>query len=356
MRFCSAGNNDRGSVAASEFMYGFEPVMPVCEKLKNFPVHLYTAEQTVYCLLYNYYNSICRMLFIRIKGFMTQSEKIFFLGPQTSYTDAAKEIFKHCFNLDNYKDIPKRTITAAVSELYALENKNSLVVLPIENSIEGIVKETIDNITRFSDNNVKIIGECIVPISHCLISYANKFEDIKTITSHPQAISQCYDYIYKTFGSDIAYLSETSTANAVKRITSDDKTMAAIGSKYSANFYSKPVIDEDINDEKFNQTRFIIAGRIQLQTKAREYKTSITFSTENRSGALCSVLEILKKYNINMSSISSRPSRKILGEYIFYIDFDGKITDDKSAKALFEILQNVKTFKHLGTYPKAKQS
>lgn len=284
---------------------------------------------------------------------MNSSKKIFFLGPETSYTDVAKEKLKNQFNLSGYEDAPKHTITAVASELSNPENGESLAVLPIENSIEGIVKESIDNISRINDKDVKILGECVIPINHCLISYADKPEDIKTIISHPQAISQCFDFIHKTFKDRIVYKSESSTANSVRNINPENKSEAAIGSKYSAQFYNKPVIAENINDEKFNVTRFLLVGKIQMPKVEGEYKTSITFSTENKSGALCEILQILQKYSINMSYISSRPSKKVLGEYTFYIDFDGKITDDKVSKAMFEILQCVRTFKHLGSYPRA---
>lgn len=280
--------------------------------------------------------------------------KLFYLGPQTSYTDVAKELFKKEYNLCDYEDEERKTITAVANELSNLEDDNSFAVLPIENSIEGVVKESIDNISRIENNNIKIQAECIVPINHCLVSYAENISDIKTIVSHPQAVSQCFDYIYKTFGNNIEYKSESSTANSIKNLTPEDKTIAGIGSRYSAEFYNKPIIEENINDEKFNQTRFLLVGKKALKTN-RDYKTSIYFATENKSGALCKILQILEKYHINMTHISSRPSKKILGEYTFYIDFDGKISDLKIAKAVFEILQNVKTFKHLGSYPVASK-
>lgn len=279
--------------------------------------------------------------------------KLFYLGPKTSYTDVAKEQFKQEFGLNDYEDIERKTITAVANELSNLDDDNSFAVLPIENSIEGIVKESIDNITRINDSTIKIQAECVVEINHCLVGFSENKSEIKTIVSHPQAISQCFDYIYKTFGNNIEYKSESSTANSIKNLDIEDKTTVAIGSKYSAVFYNKPILEENINDEKFNQTRFLLIGRKNLKKIDRNYKTSIYFATENKSGALCQILQILQKYNINMTHISSRPSKKILGEYTFYIDFDGKISDLKIAKAIFEILQNVKTFKHLGTYPVA---
>ena len=115
------------------------------------------------------------------------------------------------------------------------------------------------------------------------------------------------------------------------------------------------VVHGDINDEKFNQTRFLLIGKKSFNRKEVEYKTSINFETENKSGALSRILQILEKHNISMSHISSRPSKRSLGEYSFYIDFEGKVSDLTVDKAIFEILQNVKTFKHLGSYPVASK-
>ena len=283
---------------------------------------------------------------------MTSQKKIYFLGPKTSYTDVAKEELKKRFNLEGYEDVEKPTITSVSAELSHLNDGESLAVLPIENSIEGVVKESIDNISRIEDKDVKILGECVIPIQHCLVTYADDLKNVKTIISHPQAISQCFDYIYKTFGENIVYRPDSSTAHAVKHLSSDDKTVAAIGSKYSADFYKKPVVDEGINDEPHNSTRFLLIGKLTIPKFDCDYKTSITFSTDNKPGALCEILTILRKYDINMTHISSRPSKKELGEYTFYIDIDGKILDLKVSKAMFEILQHVTMFKHLGTYPK----
>lgn len=275
---------------------------------------------------------------------------IYFLGPKTSYTDFAKEQFITSFEIKNYEEKPIRTITAIFSELNS--NPDSLAVLPVENSIEGTVKETIDNLIKIENDDIKIIGETVVSIEHCLITYAKDFSQIKKIKSHPQAISQCYDYIYSKFHDNIILESESSTANAVKSLSADTPEIAAIGNKYSAQYYNMPILDTNINDEKFNQTRFILLGK-SLQNKITDSdKTSIMFATENESGALCDVLTILKENEINMTYISSRPSKKGLGEYTFYIDFDGNIVDVKIAKAMSKMLKHVKSFKHLGSYPK----
>lgn len=278
------------------------------------------------------------------------NKNLYFLGPKTSYTDFAKEQFITSFAIKGYEEKPMRTITAVFSELNS--NLKSLAVLPIENSIEGTVKETIDNLIKIQSDKVKILGETVVSIEHCLITFAKDFSQIQKIKSHPQAISQCYDYIYSKFNDNIILESESSTANAVKSLTVEHPQIAAIGNKYSAEYYNMPILDTNINDEKFNQTRFILLGIPLKEEVTNRDKTSIMFSTENKSGALCDILTILKENDINMTYISSRPSKKGLGEYTFYIDFDGNIVDVKIAKAMSKMLKHVKSFKHLGSYPK----
>lgn len=278
------------------------------------------------------------------------NKNLYFLGPKTSYTDFAKEQFITSFAIKGYEEKPMRTITAVFSELNS--NSKSLAVLPIENSIEGTVKETIDNLIKIQSDKVKILGETVVSIEHCLITFAKDFSQIQKIKSHPQAISQCYDYIYSKFNDNIILESESSTANAVRSLTVEQPQIAAIGNKYSAEYYNMPILDTNINDEKFNQTRFILLGIPLKEEVTNRDKTSIMFSTENKSGALCDILTILKENDINMTYISSRPSKKGLGEYTFYIDFDGNIVDVKIAKAMSKMLKHVKSFKHLGSYPK----
>ena len=278
------------------------------------------------------------------------NKNLYFLGPKTSYTDFAKEQFITSFAIKGYEEKPMRTITAVFSELNS--NSKSLAVLPIENSIEGTVKETIYNLIKIQSDKVKILGETVVSIEHCLITFAKDFSQIQKIKSHPQAISQCYDYIYSKFNDNIILESESSTANAVKSLTVEQSQIAAIGNKYSAEYYNMPILDTNINDEKFNQTRFILLGIPLKEEVTNRDKTSIMFSTENKSGTLCDILTILKENDINMTYISSRPSKKGLGEYTFYIDFDGNIVDVKIAKAMSKMLKHVKSFKHLGSYPK----
>ena len=192
---------------------------------------------------------------------------------------------------------------------------------------------------------LRSFAETTMPIEHSLIGYGNK-EDIKTITSHPQALAQCREYIYKTWGDDVELKPVLSTSNAVSSLTQNDITIAAIGNNGCANLYNVPILDSKINDEDNNTTRFILLSRKKPE-KNNNNKVCITFSTENKPGALNQVLNILENHSLNMSYISSRPSRRELGEYIFYVDFYGHIEDAKVHMALQEMLPLVKTLEIL---------
>lgn len=267
------------------------------------------------------------------------TNKVLFLGPKGSYSDIVKEKFESFFketfvyeSMDSIYQIAKTLEISAGKDIFA--------ILPIENSIEGIVRETQDSLVTLAQKGFKIIAETTIPIEHCLIGFGEK-DKAKTVISHPQAIAQCREYIYKTWGSDISISPVVSTSNAVKCLTNKENTVVAIGNKFCAETYNVPIIESSINDETNNTTRFILLGNNKTK-KAEKNKASITFSTENKAGALNKVLNILERYEINMSYIDSRPSRKELGEYVFYVDFAGHIEDPNIALALIEIQSQTK--------------
>lgn len=278
-------------------------------------------------------------------------KKILFFGPKGSYTDQAKDKFLAQYAISDYEEKSKHTIVSLLKELDESKDENLFAVIPIENSIEGVVRETLDNLTRLNDKSVKILSETVIPIEHALITRAKSFDEIHTISSYPQGIAQCRGFIQANLREDVKIITSHSTAQAVKELEMADNGVAAIASELAAKLYGFPILAKPINDEKDNKTRFVLIGRGDTPTTGND-KTSITFSTENKPGALNKILNILDVYQINMTYIDSRPSKKFLGEYTFYIDFDGHVKDVKIAKALFEILQNTKSFRHIGSYSK----
>ena len=252
--------------------------------------------------------------------------KLLFLGPRGSYSDFAKNTFIDSFNL-NCVSTNLKSISSIIRALKDENSEDIAAVIPIENSIEGIVRETLDNLSSLKKEDFKIIAETTMGVEHALVGFAKHKSDIKVVRSHPQALAQCKRYLQENFPDSLIEEATLSTSAGIRSLAPSDKSIAAIGSIECAEMYNIPVIEENIND-----------------------KTSITFSTENKAGALSKILTILDVHDINMSYIDSRPSKKELGEYVFYIDFEGHILDEKVKKAFEEIMPLVKMFYVIGSY------
>lgn len=274
--------------------------------------------------------------------------KLLFLGPRGSYSDFAKNKFIDAFDL-NCVSTNLKSISGIIKALKDENNEDMAAVIPIENSIEGIVRETLDNLSSLKKEGFKIIAETTLNVEHALIGFCDKKSEIKVVRSHPQALAQCKRYLQANFADSLIEEATLSTSAAIRSLSKEEPSIAAIGSVECARMYDIPVVEEKINDEENNQTRFIFLGKFLAPPTGND-KTSITFSTENKAGALSKILTILEENNINMSYIDSRPSKKELGEYVFYIDFEGHINDDKVQKAFDKIKPLVKMFYVIGSY------
>lgn len=275
---------------------------------------------------------------------------IAYLGPQASFTEMAKDYFCKKFNISAYPT-PLQTIRQVVE--YVDETPNSLGVLAVENSIEGTVRESLDNLMITKNPNIKILAEYFMPISHCLLARTTEFSSITNIISHPQALAQCQDFIHNELPFNVNIVEASSTAEAAKSLQNYNLTYGAIGSKKTAETYNLNVLKEGINDDKTNQTRFILIGDFETE-KTENDKTSMAFSTENKPGALLSVLEIFMANHINLSYIASRPSKHKFGEYIFIVNFDGHIHDPKILYTIQQIKEKTTYIRFLGSYKKSK--
>lgn len=267
-------------------------------------------------------------------------KKLYFLGPKGTYSEQcakkAVQIIRQEIELVAISTIPKI--------IDILNNdENAFGVLPIENSIEGIVRPAIDNLFL---TDVKIQAEIDVKIEHCIISKGKK-ENIENILSHPQALAQCSKYITTNFDEKINLIETSSTAFAGELLKEKDNTYCAIVSKALANELNYNIIDENIGDIKDNITRFVLVSKKEINIGVKQ-RTSIVFNTKNESGALLKILEIFKKHNLNLLYLESRPSKKVFGEYNFFADIDNGLSSDNVA--LQEIKNECAFYKYLGSY------
>jgi len=219
-------------------------------------------------------------------------------------------------------------------------------IVPIENSIEGPVGITLDSLAHKFD--LKIYNEIIIPINQNLIvNPGATMSDIEDVYSHSQAIAQCQEFIQK---NKIQPHYAVSTANAAKNIVGD-KTKAAIGNSKVAELYNLEILKANIQDTDNNETKFVVLSKEDHEPTGAD-KTSIIFSIyEDKPGGLYNILGIFQKNDINLTKIESRPSKKGLGKYLFFVDFEGHRNDVIIKNIIKEIDKNTYFLKILGSYP-----
>jgi len=277
---------------------------------------------------------------------MSIKKRIAYLGPSGTFTEEALD--KFVIEPDKIEKIPCATVVEVIKSVdrgYADEG-----LVPIENSIEGSVNITLDILTFESE--AKIIGEISIPIKHSLIGKKKiKLKDIKKVISHPHATAQCRKFL-STSLKNVEIVAANSTAEAVKILREEDDSIAAIGTKVAAGIYGLEVIENDIEDNKDNKTRFVFIGN-KIQPKTGNDKTSIVcFLKEDRPGSLYNILGEFASRNINLTRLESRPAKKNLGDYVFMIDLDGHLYDDNVFEAIEVLRKTVYLVKILGSYPR----
>lgn len=261
--------------------------------------------------------------------------KIAYLGDENSHTYAAA---KSVFFQEDDLFVPCKAIDVCFDALCG--GSADYAVVPLENSVEGTVRETLQKLANVP---VYIVKEVNMPIEQSLICYrgANK-SDITTIYSHYQALSQCKNYLAKNFPGAES-VSTLSTSEALKKVTSVCE--AAIARK-SGGPYTQ-VLESKIQDLSTNETRFIV---LSTRPGGEGGKCSIIFDTANKAGALLEVLECLKDAGANMTKLESRPKGDKLGRYIFFSDFIFSGTNDELMKLLERISRKTNFLKYLGKY------
>ncbi len=275
-------------------------------------------------------------------------EKIAYLGPEASFSEMAADIFREKYSIKAYPE--KMTTIRQVIE-FVDNTPNVVGVLPLENSLEGSVRESLDNLMLTKNENIRMLSQVIMPIRHCLLSRTTEFYSITGIISHPQALAQCQNFIHNEMPRNLNIIEATSTAEAARSLANYNLTYSAIGSRKTAEVYNLNILKENINDDQTNQTRFVLIGDFDTEITGND-KTSLVFATENKPGALMDILNIFYKNNINLSYIVSRPSKINFGDYNFIVNFDGHIKEEKIKNTIEQIRAKTTFFRFFGSYSK----
>ncbi len=259
--------------------------------------------------------------------------------------------FSHMASIQHFGSSIRMVPENSIQDVFeAVEReKTDYGVVPVENSTEGPVNLTLD---MFIKSEAKICAEIMTKISHALLSLSGDAWDMKKIYSHPQALSQCRDWLRTNFPH--VQVEETgSTAKAAQMAVEDPKA-AAIASSLAAPLYGLKVVASQIEDHLNNATRFLVLGRQGAERTGRD-KTSVLFVVSHAPGTLFRVLQVFYEKGINLTKIESRPNKGKPWEYVFFIDFEGHATDPHVAQALHEMKGHVLFVKLLGSYPQCPQ-
>lgn len=270
-------------------------------------------------------------------------QKIAYLGPKGTFTHLAG--IKH-FGLSASLS-PARSIPDVFDEVE--KGRSDFGIIPIENSLEGVVNHTLD---MFMDTNLNICGEIFIEVSHHLMNKSGKLENVERIYSHPHAIAQCRSWLQKNT-IDIPVIEVESTAKAAE-LAASDESIAAIASEMAEIQYNLRIVANNVEDSANNFTRFLIIGDFEPAVTNGD-KTSLLFSIEHSSGSLYEALKSFAEADINMTKIESRPSKRKAWEYVFYVDIDGHIQDKEIENAVNGFAKNIAFFKILGSYPKGEK-
>ena len=269
--------------------------------------------------------------------------RLAYLGPRGTYTETAAALHDPQAEL-----LPATTVAEAVAAVG--RNEADACVCALENSLEGGVRETLDQMLR-EDLTIAIAGEVVLPIRHALIGGANT--DPRTATvgySHPQALAQCRQRL--TAVAPVAQpVAALSTSSAIESAITETDALA-IGNAHAAQLYGARVIEPDLADESDNETRFVLLAPMDRPPTGDD-KTSIAFTTQHdRPGSLVEALNLFFERGINLTRVESRPTRRQLGTYIFLIDMEGHRTEPPLAAALTALDGLAEWLRVLGSYPR----
>ncbi|MCL5966878.1 MAG: prephenate dehydratase [Deltaproteobacteria bacterium] len=264
-----------------------------------------------------------------------------FLGPKATFTHLA--CLKHFGESADY--VPQINVSAVFDAVG--RGLADFGVVPIENSSEGVVSNTLD---MFVDHNLLICGEIMVEVAHDLLSVTGAIEHVRKVYSHPHAIAQCREWLDRNLRA-VPVFDVESTARAAE-LAADDPSSAAVAGEAAAKIYGLKAVRKRIQDNPNNHTRFIIIGKIAPEPTGND-KTSILFSARDEVGALYLMLEPFARNNVNLTKIESRPIKKKAWEYLFFLDMAGHITDAPVKTALDELRMRAQYLKILGSYPRA---
>lgn len=276
---------------------------------------------------------------------MSQAETVAFLGPEGTFTSEAARLVA-----PGAERRPLTTIAEVIEAVRA--DEVPLGVVPIENSIEGSVNVTQDELA-FGDPGALIRGEVTMAVTlGLLVNPGASLDDVEVVRSMPVALAQCRGWLERHL-PHVRVEASTSTAEAAKEAAETSGEVAAVGTALAAERFGLSVAVDDIADYPGNATRFVALGKAMHPATGADKTSLVVFFGEDRPGLLLRILEDFALRGINLTKIESRPTKQQLGEYCILIDCAAHVTDARLAEALRSVHRHVAELRVLGSYPRA---
>ncbi|HYW04681.1 MAG TPA: prephenate dehydratase [Gammaproteobacteria bacterium] len=265
--------------------------------------------------------------------------RVAYLGPEGTFTQGA--VAKHFGG--SVESVPLGAIDEVFREVEA--SGTHYGVVPVENSLEGMVTHTLDMFTRSS---LRICGEVVLPVHQCLMAAGAELGAVRRVYSHGQSLAQCREWLdaHLPHAQRIAV---SSNAEAARQASGEADTAAIAGSA-AAEVYGLELLASNIEDDPSNTTRFLVIGREAVPASGSD-KTSLLVANPNRPGALHSLLEPFARHGVNLTRIESRPSRRTAWDYNFFLDVEGHEEEAPLHDVLEEVRSRAGFFRVLGSYP-----
>ncbi|MDE2008652.1 MAG: prephenate dehydratase [Candidatus Omnitrophica bacterium] len=264
--------------------------------------------------------------------------RIAYMGPEAT--------FSHLASLKKFGSSVEHVACGNVAEVFSrVENADcDYGVVPIENSIEGVVTHTMDLLV---DSELKICSQVLLDVTHYLMSKGT-LTQIKEIYSHPQILGQCRQWLMHNMPK--AHIIPVESSTRAAQLVAKKKNAACIASLVAASLYGLTILKKNIQDSAHNITRFLVISTMEVAPTGHD-RTSLVFSIKDRVGALHAMLTPFMKHKINLTKIESRPSKRKAWDYYFFVDCEGHQDDPRVARALDQLEGMCKFLKILGSYP-----
>ena len=262
-----------------------------------------------------------------------------FMGPEGT--------FSHLASIAKFGNSSEFLAVDSISDVFAQVERNhaDYGVVPVENSLAGVVPETLDT---FMNSNLRVVSEIYQPISHNLLTHCSDLTKVTRLYSHFQPLAQCKQWLTNHL-PNVERIEASSTSKAAE-LAAKDPGSAAIATLLASERCEIPVLCDHIEDNPSNRTRFLILGYNEPEPTGKD-KTSLLFSLAHKPGALAHALNAFEKYDVNLTMIESRPTRQEAWKYLFYVDAQGHLKDQSVTKAVQQLKEHSLFVRTLGSYP-----